>query len=300
MSKFLTGKELEDKLTDIIWEAEEYIYLLSPFIKLDEYVKSVFEKIKTKHEVTLYLVFGKNARSKQKSLNKQDLEYFKEFKNVIILYSENLHAKYYGNERDGLITSLNLYEYSLEHNLEYGVHFERNLLNPLGNLFTETDSNTEHLIENEFELIFLKKPIYSKGLLGIGKKYQDSKIIYDVSKEFFMNSRKYEIKHLISFDIDIATSMEKSFSSKPQRISKVDSDTTKNKESKNLKTGFCIRSGKSIKFNPNIPLIYEEYLIWIQYENYDWPENYCHKTGEKSFGKTSMRNPILKKNQHNS
>ena len=46
MSTFLTGKELENKLTDIIWNSKKYVVIVSPFIKLDDYVKSVFEKIK--------------------------------------------------------------------------------------------------------------------------------------------------------------------------------------------------------------------------------------------------------------
>lgn len=34
--------------------------------------------------------------------------------------------------------------------------------------------------------------------------------------------------------------------------------------------------------------------IWNEYGNSDFPETYCHKTGRKSNGKTSMRNPELK------
>lgn len=33
MSKFLTGKELSEKLTDIIWDAKKYVVIVSPFIK---------------------------------------------------------------------------------------------------------------------------------------------------------------------------------------------------------------------------------------------------------------------------
>ncbi len=46
MSNFLTGKKLEDKLTDIIWNAKKYVIIISPYIKLDNHVKSIFEKIK--------------------------------------------------------------------------------------------------------------------------------------------------------------------------------------------------------------------------------------------------------------
>lgn len=61
----------------------------------------------------------------------------------------------------------------------------------------------------------------------------------------------------------------------------------------NFERGFCIRSGKKIKFNPKQPMSKEAWKIWNEYGNQDFPEKYCHKTGKLSFGKTSMRNPIL-------
>ena len=99
MSRFLTGKALEEKLTDIVWNAKKYVLVMSPFIRLDNYVKSVFDKIKSGHEVSLYLMFGKNEDNKQKSFHQEDYEYFKDFKNIAILYHKDLHAKHYCNEK---------------------------------------------------------------------------------------------------------------------------------------------------------------------------------------------------------
>ena len=72
MSNFLAGKALEDKLTDIIWNAKKYLLIISPFIKLDNHVRNIFDKIKATHEVYLILVFGKNEDSKHKSLREED------------------------------------------------------------------------------------------------------------------------------------------------------------------------------------------------------------------------------------
>jgi hypothetical protein len=63
-----------------------------------------------------------------KSWSIDDLDYFKGFRNVEIRYNENLHAKYYANESSSIITSLNLYEYSMKNNIGSGVLFERGLL----------------------------------------------------------------------------------------------------------------------------------------------------------------------------
>ena len=50
---------------------------------------------------------------------------------------------------------------------------------------------------------------------------------------------------------------------------------------------------KNFKFNPKQPMSRNSWKIWNEYGNEDFPENYCHKTGKKSNGKTSMRKPIL-------
>lgn len=177
MSKFLTGDELENKLTDIIWNAKRYIIIVSPFIKLDDHIREVLDKIKSTHEISVYIVFGKNEEYKHKSFNETDLEFFKSFRNITILYNKNLHAKHYCNEQEGLITSLNLYGYSLVNNIEYGVHFSKTILNPLDKLFEETEAFTDELIFNLSEVVYLKKPQYSKTLFGFKKVYQQSKIL---------------------------------------------------------------------------------------------------------------------------
>ncbi len=282
MSKFLTGKALEEKLTDIIWNAKKYVLVMSPFIRLDHHVKSVFDKIKSGHEVSLYLMFGKNEDHKQKSFSQEDYDYFKDFKNIAILYNKDLHAKHYCNEKEGLITSLNLYDYSMVNNIEYGVHFTENY-NPTDRVFTETEAFTDQLFWFKSEVVFLKKPQYKKKLLGLSKSYQSSKVLYDISDQFFRGMR-YEVKHLNDFDLDELQDIDKQFNTKPTRSTKTN-ETPKN--------GYCIRTGIEIEFNPEKPFSLKAFREWDNYGNYNYPENYCHKTGKRSYGKTSMNNPVL-------
>ncbi|WP_431164497.1 hypothetical protein [Tenacibaculum halocynthiae] len=318
MSKFLTGKKLEDKLTDIIWNAKKYIIIVSPFIKLDDYVKNILEKVKTHHDIKFYLLFGKNENSRNRSISKEDFKYFTEFKNITILYNKDLHAKHYCNENEGLITSLNLYDYSMVNNVEYGVHFTDSLINT-DKIFQETAVFTDELMYQKSDVIYLKKPQYSKGVLGFGKKYQDSKIIHDISEDFFANNENYEKRILNSFDLEVESIIEKKFSVKPKRETKIQeepdvninsnktindsfksevslqfSKNYKNTNSSKEKIGYCIRTGEEIPFNPDKPFSLSAYRMWDRYGNYDYRENYCHKTGKESFGKTSMANPILK------
>lgn len=296
MSNFLTGQELEEKLTDIIWEAKKYVLIVSPFIKLDFYIKGVFEKIKARHDVKFYLLFGKNEDNKNRSISKADFEYFTEFKNIIILYNKDLHAKHYCNESEGLITSLNLYDYSMINNVEYGVHFTRSLL-PTDKLFVDTEKFTDELIFNNSDVIFIKIPQYSSKMFGFKKEYHESKVVYDISNDFF-NSDRYEKKQLDEFVLDLETTLEKKFSVKPNREDR-SFETRKfnpqqRKRVNSMQNGYCIRTGEKIRYNIDKPMSYEAWQVWYEYENYDYPENYCHKTGERSHGDTSMRNPILR------
>jgi hypothetical protein len=297
MSDFLTGKALENKLTDIIWNAKKHILIVSPFIKLDDYIKDVFDKIKTRHDVRLYILFGKNPENKSRSFHRADFEYFSEFKNVIVTYHEDLHAKHFCNEQEGLITSLNLYDYSMLNNIEFGVHFTRNRIG--NNIFNDTNEFTHRLFYDESELVYVKLPVYSKSMFGFKKEYQESRVIYDNSKEFFRSSKRYEPVHLNSLDLKKEMSFEDKYDEKPQRekekrnIEK-SNISRKNREYKNPK-GYCIRTGEKIEFNPDKPMSYYAWQTWAQFENYDYEERFCHETGEPSYGKTSMRNPILKK-----
>ncbi|GGW48817.1 phospholipase D family protein [Arenibacter certesii] len=301
MSSFLTGRELENKLTDIIWNAKKYIIIISPFIKLDTHIKEVLEKVKSAHEINLYVLFGKNEEYKYKSFNEEDFKFIRGFKNVTVLYNKNLHAKHYCNENEGLITSLNLYGYSLVNNVEYGVYFTKTL-NPLDKLFEETEKFTDELIFKKSEVVFLKKPQYKKRMFGLQKEYQQSQIIFDISEEFF-NGRKYEFKTIGDFDLDFETSVEKKYREKPQRedvtLKEEDSlsrSRTTNSTNNLFIIGYCIRTGEEIPFNPERPFSYNSYLTWSRYGDENFQENFCHFSGEPSMGQTCYAKPILGKN----
>jgi len=65
---------------------------------------------------------------------------------------------------------------------------------------------------------------------------------------------------------------------------------------KNINEGFCIRCDDNIKFDVEKPLCRECYEEWSEWEDDEYPESYCHFSGEDSDGETSFAKPILKKN----
>ncbi len=67
-------------------------------------------------------------------------------------------------------------------------------------------------------------------------------------------------------------------------------------QSKDKPMGFCIRTGASIPFNVEKPMSYEAYKSWSRYNDVNYPERFCHFSGEPSNGETSVGKPILRKN----
>jgi len=284
MSKFITGKDLEDAIYNIIWETENQLVIVSPFIKLDDYFKELFDKHENNPKIHLVLVFGKNEKAVRKSMSKADFDYFKKFLNVSIIYVPNLHAKYYGNEHQGVITSINLYDYSFKNNIEFGVYSQQSILDRFKPSADNDAWNECMEIAHNGEVVFIKRPVFEtkKMIINLGKNYVKSDILFDSTDKFygFMKNKKSENKKLDDFPDELE------LGSKP--------DIRPEREiEKKIEHGFCIRSGKKIKFNPKQPMTKESWKIWNEYGNEDFPEKYCHKTGKASNGKTTMRKPIM-------
>jgi hypothetical protein len=181
MAKFITGKQLTDELCGIIREARKDLLIVSPYIKLDDYFKKeLFNRLKGNSSLHVLLAFGKNQNNPWKSINKEDVNYFKEFPNISIVYIPNLHAKYYANEKRGLITSVNLYDYSFDNNVEFGVISENSLF---GN--TDIDrqawNETMSILARSYT-VFIRRPNYKKKFL-IGKDYLGSETQLDLTEE---------------------------------------------------------------------------------------------------------------------
>ena len=286
MSKFLTGKKLEDTIYNIIWDAEDTLLIVSPFIKLDNYFKELFNKHENNPKLHLILVFGKNENALNKSMSKQDFDYFKKFPNVSIIHVPNLHAKYYGNEKKGIITSINLYDYSFKNNIEFGIFSQQSILDRFTQSMDQEAWDECMRIANNNEVVFIKRPVYEnkKLIISLGKNYVKSNILLDSTENFygFTKIKKNKNKRLIDFpeELEIGSGP----SERPERI---------NDNKKESIYGFCIRTGRKIKYNPKQPMSIEAWRVWNEYGNIDYPEKYCHKTGKVSNGKTSMRKPIL-------
>jgi len=105
-----------------------------------------------------------------------------------------------------------------------------------------------------------------------------------------------EVQRLLTISEEIRVTVKKVTADTPakteKKIIEVKSQTVKTAHNQ---TGYCIRTGVSIPFNIEKPMCYEAFKSWSKYSDPDYPEKYCHFSGEKSNGETSVSHPVLKK-----
>ena len=282
---FLTGNELNEKIYDIIYNSEKNLLILSPFIQLGDYIKKeIFKTHLNNSNVHIIIGFGKNENNINRSLKNEDFEYFKQFKSISIVYIPNLHAKYYGNEKESVVTSMNLIDYSFDHNIEFGVHSKNKIFSVFQNSFFNSAVNTSfNILKIDGYAIYVKRPIFEKKLI-FNKNYVGSDEELNLIDELVKNG-KVPKKNLSDFE------NEKYVNStiKNQRKSRDEfSISNKNIENTN-QNGYCIRCKTSINLDLNKPLCRDCYKIWSDFGEPFYKEKYCISCGERN--NTSFNKP---------
>lgn len=276
---FLTGKELSDEIYDTIFYTEKYILVLSPFIQLDDYFKNeVFKTHLNNSQVHIILGFGKNEQNISKSFKMQDIEYFTQFPNITIVYIPNLHAKYYGNEKKAIVTSMNLIDYSFKNNIEFGVSTGKKLITS-NKFFEDSQNKCFNIVEEEGYTIFVKRPKYKKKFLGFGKDYVGSEIELNLIDNISNGEHIKKIK--LS---DFRNEKYVNVALKDIRVERenIIQEEYEESQSKDLsKKGYCIRCRDKIYLDLDKPLCWSCYKTWIQFEDPYYPENYCISCGEE-------------------
>lgn len=234
MAKFINTRKAVSEIEDLIKNAGEKLILVSPYLKLSKDFKELLTYRNNKDKITT-VIFGKQE------LNPDEMKFLQGLRFVILKYNEDLHAKCYVNDDKMIITSLNLYEFSMANNKEMGVLIDKN------------DSADKQLFEDA---------------------YKEVDYINETSQQFELNAPKQPYVK----QIENKSNKDKSIS-----------DT-------NNQTGFCIRTGIEIPFNVEKPMSYEAFKSWSKYSDDEYPEKFCHFSGEPSNGETSVSRPILKKN----
>lgn len=117
MADLLTTKEILVALDNIIKKAEKYICIFTYNIKIDPNYLARLRNA-SKRDIKITIVFGVDNGDDQLI---QDLL---EMPNCQVYFKEYLHAKFYYNEKELLVGSMNLSEASAKNNFELGVLFK--------------------------------------------------------------------------------------------------------------------------------------------------------------------------------
>lgn len=115
MAKFLDTTGISYYLQQLINNSQERLVLISPYLKINERIKQSLED-KHRLKIDIRIVYGKN------DLQPEENNWLKSLNSVRTSFCKNLHAKCYLNEREALITSMNLYEFSEVNNNEMGIY----------------------------------------------------------------------------------------------------------------------------------------------------------------------------------
>lgn len=188
MAQIATTATASGYIERIIDEAKEYIFLVSPYLKIATPLMSRLS-LADQRDVRITIIYGK-----QEKLDEELQLKLESYKNLNLLFLKNLHAKCYMNEQNALLGSLNLYEFSQVNNWELCVSLDHNDTELRGRLYTEiklmiSNSTTKiqtHKNENPLrsfpermcstikETIGITETNYTKEYDGISGSYLES------------------------------------------------------------------------------------------------------------------------------
>jgi phosphatidylserine/phosphatidylglycerophosphate/cardiolipin synthase-like enzyme len=114
MAKFLNTKKAVSAIEDLIKDAGQTLILISPYLKLSKDFRELLTYRNSKDKITT-VIFGKQE------LKPDEMKFLEGLRFVILKYKDELHAKCYLNDEKMIITSLNLYDFSMANNKEMGV-----------------------------------------------------------------------------------------------------------------------------------------------------------------------------------
>jgi len=138
MKKVISTRGISYHIEQIITKAQKEIILVTPFLKLPpEFYKRLIDASARGVEITI--VYGK------KELDKEQEELLSTIEKLELRYVKKLHAKVYLNESEGVIASMNLYQYSEINNFELGISFINDDLDK-DFIYKDTCAEVQHII----------------------------------------------------------------------------------------------------------------------------------------------------------
>ena len=120
MAKFLITADISARLQKIIREADERLVLISPYLKLNPRIRELLEQ-KSRTKTHVRIIYGKIE------LPPEERKWIDSVPAIELCFRQSLHAKCYLNEKEAILTSMNLHQFSEQNNDEMGIVVTNNL-----------------------------------------------------------------------------------------------------------------------------------------------------------------------------
>src|SRR6056297_1169221 len=118
MASFLTTIGISSSIGQILESATRQVGLISPYIRLSDRAATQLRSA-DKAGKKLLVVYGKT------DLPVETQEVFASLENLTLCYLQQLHAKCFFNERELVLSTMNLYAFSEQNNREMGIRVRR-------------------------------------------------------------------------------------------------------------------------------------------------------------------------------
>jgi phosphatidylserine/phosphatidylglycerophosphate/cardiolipin synthase-like enzyme len=193
MAKYLRTSSITAELENLIRDARKELYIISPYLKLSDNMKELLND-KEREKVDVRIIFGKQE------LAPTEMRYLEKLKYVRLYFSKNLHAKCYLNENKMIIASMNLYEFSQQHNREMGILIDT-ANEEDKEVYEDASTDIESIMHNSEDFSYIQAP--QKNIVEENKtnnsngkskvqNYSNSKLLTtkELSQKTGLSSRK--------------------------------------------------------------------------------------------------------------
>lgn len=144
MAKFLNTTGVSYLLEELLKNTSARLLLISPYLQFNDRIKEYLQNLQI-HKREIIIVF------REDKLSDVDRRWLSEQPGIKAKICKTLHAKCYINESEGILTSMNLYEFSQINNNEMGIHLTKKNDQEL---FNQTLLEAERLVNISTELSF--------------------------------------------------------------------------------------------------------------------------------------------------
>lgn len=195
MAKFMTTKQITSELEDLIKKAEERLYIVSPYLKLSKDFRELLTYRNSNRKDTK-IIFGKQE------LNPEQLTFFQGLRFVYLFFSEDLHAKCYINDTKMIITSMNLYDFSMMNNKEMGILIDKSVTED-SHVYEDAWMEIDFIEKTSKPFDFVSKP----AVISTQKERMEQSTVKSESKKSTSKQTGYCIRTGVSIPFNVEKPM---------------------------------------------------------------------------------------------